>query len=68
MRTPTVTLYGESYGIYADESDLNITNSNVTIDTDESVYLPYGMYYGQYSECHHKRKDREQTMDHPTGN
>ena len=30
----TVTLYGESYGIYADESDLNITNSNVTIDTD----------------------------------
>ena len=30
----TVTLYGESSGIYADESDLNITNSNVTIDTD----------------------------------
>ena len=30
----TVTLYGEGLGIYAYESDLNITNSNVTIDTD----------------------------------
>ena len=29
-----VTLYGEGLGIYAYESDLNITNSNVTIDTD----------------------------------